>query len=203
MTTEEILKICAALIGSVGGAALIIVGLSSWLGKVWANRILEKDKLHYQGELESIKQQLQIASQKEHTVFSRYYEGQFRIYNELWVALVELESGVDALWSDASRGNLRMFESAARKAKRKIRESALLIDPEHYTEIMGALQDIKEYRQGKEHLILERRRIDQMDDSEIAQIVERNRDNRDKIKNFTSRIMDGMRAQIGGKIATP
>jgi hypothetical protein len=38
-----------------GGASVIMLGLSSWLGKVWANRILEKDKLKYQAELEQMK----------------------------------------------------------------------------------------------------------------------------------------------------
>ena len=58
MSIDEIFKISGAILGSVGGAAVIIVGLSSWLGKVWANRILEKDKLAYSSELERIKNKL-------------------------------------------------------------------------------------------------------------------------------------------------
>jgi hypothetical protein len=52
---DEIFKISGAILASVGGAAAIIFAMSSWLGKVWANRILEKDKLAYSSELERLK----------------------------------------------------------------------------------------------------------------------------------------------------
>jgi uncharacterized membrane protein len=44
MTLEDVLKISAAILASVGGAGIIVVGLSSFLGKVWANRIMESDR---------------------------------------------------------------------------------------------------------------------------------------------------------------
>ena len=106
--------VASAILGSVGGASLIIIGLSSWLGKVWANRILEKDKLKYTSELEKIKAQLQSESQKQHLMFSMYFEGQFKLYNDLWVSLSELQSGVEALWSEASAHNLKSFVTAVR-----------------------------------------------------------------------------------------
>ena len=52
MNYDDVFNIAAAILASVGGSAIIIVGLSSWLGKVWANRILEKDKLKVQKEYE-------------------------------------------------------------------------------------------------------------------------------------------------------
>lgn len=42
-------------LGAVGGGGAIIFFLSSWLGKVWANRILEADRSKYAAELEGIK----------------------------------------------------------------------------------------------------------------------------------------------------
>jgi hypothetical protein len=51
MSWDEVFKLTSAIFASVGGAAAIIFGLSSWLGKVWANRILEADKVRYQSEL--------------------------------------------------------------------------------------------------------------------------------------------------------
>ena len=44
MNWDDIFKIVAASLASVGGAAVIMFGLSSWLGKVWASRILQKEK---------------------------------------------------------------------------------------------------------------------------------------------------------------
>ena len=44
MSWNEILKIIGTTIFSVGSAGLLIFALSSWLGKVWASRILEKER---------------------------------------------------------------------------------------------------------------------------------------------------------------
>lgn len=41
---EDIFKIVTAVLGAVGSASAIMFGLSSWLGKVWASRILQKEK---------------------------------------------------------------------------------------------------------------------------------------------------------------
>jgi len=43
MTTSEIFEISGAILASVGGASVVIFGLSSFLAKVWASRILESD----------------------------------------------------------------------------------------------------------------------------------------------------------------
>jgi uncharacterized membrane protein len=43
MTFSEIAEMAASVIVSLGGG-LIVFGLSSYLGKVWANRVLEKQR---------------------------------------------------------------------------------------------------------------------------------------------------------------
>jgi hypothetical protein len=60
MTLENVYQIAFIILSSVGGAAVIIAALSSWLGKVWANRILESDKAKYTQELDKIRHQFQI-----------------------------------------------------------------------------------------------------------------------------------------------
>jgi uncharacterized membrane protein len=59
MDVDEILKvvfsIAAAIIASVGGAGVIILGLSAWLGNVWAKRIHLKNSSYYNQELEKLK----------------------------------------------------------------------------------------------------------------------------------------------------
>lgn len=199
MDIDEIFKVSAAIISSVGGAAVIMFVLSSWLGKVWANRILEKDKLLYSSELERIKNQLHAESDKQKFVFSLYFEGQFKIYNDLWVSLSELQSGVDLLWTEANKRNLRAFVSALKTAKIKIRNSALLIDPEHYKEIMEVITNLENYRVGKEQLIDARRSLENVTLNEIEDIIEHNRDNRQKISLFVDHMLEKMRAQIGGQ----
>ena len=55
MSFTEIVELAGAILGSVGISAAIIFSLSNWLGKVWADRILEEDKAKYQRELERLK----------------------------------------------------------------------------------------------------------------------------------------------------
>ncbi|MCW9059920.1 MAG: hypothetical protein OQL11_13715 [Gammaproteobacteria bacterium] len=105
MDATDVFLVSGAILASAGGAAAIIFGLSSWLGKVWANRILEQDKLRYTSELEKIKNKLQAESQQRQLMFSLYFEGQFKLYNDLWMSLSELQDGVESLWSEASRRN--------------------------------------------------------------------------------------------------
>jgi len=196
----SVFEISAAILASIGGAAVIMLGLSSWLGKVWANRILEQDRLKYASELENLRNQLRLDSQRQELIFSKYFEGQFKLYNDLWVSLVELQSGVDMLWSDASSNNLRRFVTAIRNAKTQIRNSALLIEPAHYHEIMNALTDIGNYQLGKEQLIRARQSFRNIHSAQINEIISKNRENRDRIARFVDVMLEEMRAQIGGNV---
>ena len=198
MSIDEIFMVSGSILGSIGGAAAIIFGFSTWLGKVWANRILEQDKLKYTSELEKIKSQLQNESQKQHLMFSLYFEGQFKLYNDLWVSLSKLQSGVEALWSEASSKNLKSFVSAVKRAKKQIRDSALLIEPEHYKEIMEVIESLENYRSGKEQLIFARRDLANIDQWQIEEIISENRNNRERITKFVNIMLEKMRAQIGG-----
>jgi hypothetical protein len=55
MTLAQIFEVSGAILVSIGGAAAIIFGLSSFLAKVWANRILESDRDKYRQEIERLK----------------------------------------------------------------------------------------------------------------------------------------------------
>lgn len=197
MSTTDIFLVSGAILASVGGAAAIIFGLSSWLGKVWANRILEQDKLRYTSELEKIRNKLQAESQQRQLMFSLYFEGQFKLYNDLWISLSELQDGVESLWAEANQRNLQRLVYALIRAKSQIRNSALLIDPEHYREIMVAIERLEGYRVGKEQLV-HARRMNDIHQWEIEQIIEQNRNSREQINAFVNRMLGKMRSQIGG-----
>ncbi|MDO6707593.1 hypothetical protein [Photobacterium sp. 1_MG-2023] len=81
MDLSEVLGISAAILGTLGGGAGIIFGMSNWLGKVWANRLMEKEKAQYSKELESIKSSLlkdsesyKIKLKKSEFIFEKQYE---------------------------------------------------------------------------------------------------------------------------------
>lgn len=58
-------EIVAAIIASFGGAGAIILALSAWLGKVWANRIMQGDKAKHDRELEELRAELLQANNKD------------------------------------------------------------------------------------------------------------------------------------------
>lgn len=201
MNWDDVFKLAAAILTSVGGASLLIVGLSSWLGKVWANRILEKDRLKYNSELEKIKSQLQIENQKQQLMFSMYFEGQFKLYNDLWLALSELQDEVDKLWEEASKSNLRSFIKAIQQAKRQIKNSAILIEQEHYEQIMNNLKAFEDYRIGKERLIniYDSNNIC-VNNDQIEELIRRNREKKHQIEYFIKAMLSKMRSQISGRV---
>ena len=81
MNFQEILKISGALLGSLGGGVIIVFAFSNWLGRVWANRLMTKEKAEYAQELESLKNRFtqdtesyKIKLKKSEFIFEKEYE---------------------------------------------------------------------------------------------------------------------------------
>lgn len=97
MNTEDIWNVALAALGSIGVGASIVVALSSWLGKIWANRIAEEDRSKFQKEIEG-----EIAKLKRHTdksvqVHRIQFETEFKSYQDLWHKLCDAEDAAKAL----------------------------------------------------------------------------------------------------------
>lgn len=86
MNWDEAFKIVTAMLTSVGGAGVIMLALSSWLGKIWAARILEKEK----SELARLT--------KEHEIrFSQLHVERAETIKKLYVELVDLDESMVSL----------------------------------------------------------------------------------------------------------
>jgi len=64
MRPEDAWEIAQAVLLSIGGAAIVVGALSSWTGKLWAKRILEREAFTRTKELEELKNQLAEAMEK-------------------------------------------------------------------------------------------------------------------------------------------
>ena len=53
MQIQDALSITGAVFASLGGGAIIVFCFSNWLGKIWANRLLEGDRLANSKELQN------------------------------------------------------------------------------------------------------------------------------------------------------
>jgi len=86
---EEIWEISLAVLSSLGGGALILFAFSTWLGKVWASRILEKDRLKYQNEMELIKSDITKKIHEHNVAVSRIDSHRAETIQKLYAQLVE------------------------------------------------------------------------------------------------------------------
>jgi hypothetical protein len=74
----EIIEIAATIIVSVGASGGIIAGLANWLGRIWANRLMEKDRGRYAEELEKLRANLQAENEQR----MRQFQSEIDIFNE-------------------------------------------------------------------------------------------------------------------------
>ena len=161
-----VLQIVGSVLFSVFSAGGIIFGLSSWLGKVWANRILEQDKANYNREIEEIKNKFTreleyYKSQVELYKLSllRFSEHQFNLYNKLWLSLSELKIAGDNLWERVDENSVLEFVYKVAKAQEDLLKNALLIEESHEKELSELLEKFANYSVGKHKLIeLDRQR---------------------------------------------
>jgi len=134
MNLSEILGISVTIIGTLGGGAGIVFGMSNWLGKVWANRLMEQQKADYAKEIESIKSALlkdsesyKIKLKKSEFIFEKQYEASSEL-----VALVRkflpplLHQDMD--WQEACDEIAKNFES-------------IILDLEKFLSKHGAILD--------------------------------------------------------------
>lgn len=81
MTTMDYLKFSGAVLTSLGGAGAIIAGFSSWLGKLWASKLMENQRNEFTRELESLRKNFtkeienyKIKLKKSEFIFQKEYE---------------------------------------------------------------------------------------------------------------------------------
>jgi hypothetical protein len=138
---------------SVGGSAAVVCGLSVWLGRVWAARILAGDRNRYQTELELLKKQYEIHFDGLKAVLLRYSENQFDIYRELWGSVCELKLTTDDLWIRATPENVQRFSAQLNKSRFRLEKSSLFIEDEHYNTLRGVFDEFERFLLGKENLV--------------------------------------------------
>ena len=105
MTWEEAFKIAAAVITSLGGGTAIVFVFSSWLGKVWATRILNRER----HELEKLR--------NEHEVrFSKLHLERAEAIKELVQYLQQLDDSLHSFLKDFQPVNDPNLESKISKS---------------------------------------------------------------------------------------
>jgi hypothetical protein len=136
-------------LGTIGGVSAIVLGLSTWIGHVWATRIAEAEKARHAEELERLRLQLDLAKAQ----VQRISEAKFKLYNDVWTNLQDVRSIGDRLWERASKDTLQEFIDALRKAQTATNCGRLLLRENDYQELKTLLTEFENYRVGKQRLI--------------------------------------------------
>lgn len=97
MNVEDIIKIAAAIVASLGGGAAIIIAVAKWCGDILAQKLLSNVEHRHEKEIEHYKATLQDMSVKfsamvdySMEIATKQYDMELEIYQQIWKALYEM-----------------------------------------------------------------------------------------------------------------
>ncbi len=210
-TFQSFLNLLAALVVSMGGAAVIIIALAKFFGDFLAQKLLGAYRNKHEKELEALKNSYQenleatkTQLEKAKTLFFRYSEKQFDLYNNLWKVLLYTKNIADSLWKEADPKKIPSFSEQIRLTQNAINDNMLLIEEEHYNSLCILIKKFEQFQFGKIKLIdlnskNSQETIDQnVTQSEVTRIIKEN----DKVKhdydNLIMAIGKSFRCQMKG-----
>ncbi len=145
MSEINYIEITKTIIYTLGGPVLIIGGLA----KLFSDYRIENLKSSHNVELEKVKTQLDQAK----SLFLRYSEKQFDLYNDLWRVLNRTRELADSLWKNAERTKLPAFADQIRQTRRAVTDNMLLIEDSDYKALDKLLNELEQFQFGKQKLI--------------------------------------------------
>lgn len=131
-----------------------------------------------------------------------YSEKQFRIYTEVWANLCELKYSMLELWDQASEQKYNAFSHKLEKTIKQLEKSALVIEEQHYDELMTILNEFAKYEMGKRTLIDYRMQnpVAPYDQEHTRMLIEDNRATKQRLLQYLPMMMKCLRSQLNGRI---
>lgn len=160
MAFIEYVKLFGALLASIGGATVVIIGLSKWFGDFMSKRLLDNFNNKHETELEGIKTKYQLELEKTKvdlekakSQFLRYSEKQFDLYNDLWKVLLYTKYQADELWESAIPEKIPSFGEQIKLTRDAVNNNLLLIEDGHYEKLIELIVQFEQFQFGKVRLI--------------------------------------------------
>jgi hypothetical protein len=208
ITWENIFKLTTAFFASVGGATVVIIGVSKWFGDFLSQKLLASTSQKHEKDLEEIKskysKELEITKDdlaKARTMYARYSERQFNSYNSLWKVLLQTKRQAEVLWSEPNPDRLKTFAEQIRLTKQAIEDEQLLIEDKHIEQLNKLLHEFENFELGKTNLITILSRGNEAElptQSEIETAIVNNKDVKDKYDQLLEKVVKNFRKQIKG-----
>ncbi len=186
---------------AIGGTAVVIAGLSNWLGKLWATRIANEESQKFQIKFDAIKREKDLLFESLKSASLRYSDTQFNLYNELWRSLCDLKASADDLWEHVTFTKVKNFAKQVKAANNAVEKSALLIEDDHYRRLKEIINQFNEFRFGKKRLVELRSRTTNSRDLEeenIRHTIESNRQRKEEYTELLNDLRQHFKNQISG-----
>jgi hypothetical protein len=120
MEIKEIIAISGTILASLGGGVVIVFAFSNWLGKVWANRLMEKERAEHNEELERLKSKFlketesyKIKLKKSELLFEKQFEAASE-FVALFRSFMPAYSFPHMEWEDVCNHFVRISENIER-----------------------------------------------------------------------------------------
>ena len=204
----EIFKITGAILASAlfggGIVAIMVKYLANWLSRRTLDyynnkhtKELEQLKASYSEALENTKHELEKARRRHHL----YSQSQFELYNSLWKQLIYTKRLADSLWNNADPKKLPSFADQIRQTKYVIEENMLLIEEEHYNQLVDLMDESENFKVGKQRLA--EIRLSSTDEilaniQDVSNMIQDNQDCKERYDNLVTQIGNSFRRLLHG-----
>jgi hypothetical protein len=192
MDLLTISKIVFGLIGTVSLSGTIVWFFVKLSADTLADNYKKKIEHDFEKKLEEYKSQIEVL--KASTL--KYNDRQFELYIDLWKNLQNLKFSCLELWQEVSRKNLISFHHSLKNTEQQIETTSILLEENHYTELTQIIQYLKEFNTGKEKYYA---RLSTAQNPEIQQIVDYNRERKDRCLEIIETMKGSIKETIKGQ----
>lgn len=182
------------ILATLGGAGVVVIGLSKLLGNIWQDRLKEQERKRTELELEAVRQLYNTRRVQA----DKFAGSQYDIYLELWETLQALRLTVDALWEQVTKQNISNLVRQLRTTKQKVNNWSIFFDEDHLQELRNLIKAIESFSTGKLSLeeIRSRNDLNYLRVDEIKNQVERNRHYKDQLEELLENLRRNFRERL-------
>jgi len=182
------------ILAVLGGAGIIILGLSKFLGVIWRDRIKESGRRDTEEALEAKRQRYGLRRVQA----DKFAESQFDIYIELWQMLQGLSLTVDSLWQRATKTNIETLARELAATKDKVNAWSIFFEKRHLKELNKLFEILENFETGKIRLVEIRSKNDMRDVSPeaVSYQIQQNRMFKEDFENLLEEMRDSFKSRL-------
>ena len=204
----DVFKVVCALLGSVAIGGGIVAGIVKFAADWISKRTLDAYNNQHAKDLEALKAEYSEALVKTNHELEKaerrdylYSQSQFELYNSLWMQLVNTRRMADELWKDADPQRLPSFADQISQTKYVIEMNMLLIEQDHYNQLIKLMEEFESFKVGKQTVFeLRKSSVDDIlaNIHDVSRMISVNKECKERYDDLVSRIGDSFRKQIHG-----